>query len=377
MNSLLSERKYGELEGTSREVLSQHKFYLWHMYLIVSLLRQGRKDEAGAELDALLAYKFNLADRAWPEIKDAFPEKFGAHHVLSTMKPELGLETQARLRKHWEVPFPMADEAAFAATVDELIASAVPALPLLDRKNTRIATFGSCFAANLAQALKRTGVEASNLLIEESINSPLANREFLSAVVLGEAGPRFARVKESFGADFVGAARERLQGAQVLVITLGVAPGMFHVGTDEFAFLVDYKELLKKQLLYMRTPGVEELKGVIRSVVELVRRLNPAARVYFSISPVPLMGTIELSHAVIADCVSKSSLRAALHEVLQSDRPADVFYWPAFEIVRWLGAHTALPAFGQDDRVSRHVSNWLVDLIVSRFSRHLFGEATA
>jgi len=377
LNSLLAEGKLRELEAASREALSQHKFFLWHMYLIVSLLRQGRKEEAAQELDDLLSYKFNLADRAWPEIKQAFPEKFSGQHVLSTMKPELGLETQARLSKHWDVPYPVEDITTFTNVVDELIAASVPAAPHLDRDGTRIATFGSCFAANLAQALKRSGLEATNLLIEESINSPLANREFLAAVAAGESARHYDRIREAFGEQFIGQAHARLHNADVLVITLGVAPAMFHTNSGEFAFLVDHKELLRKQLLVMRTPGVEELKEVLRAVIQLVRSINPGARLYFSISPVPLMGTIEMSHAVIADCISKSSLRAALHEALSTDRPRDVHYWSAFEIVRWLGAHTGLAVFGQDDRVSRHVSNWVVDLIVSRFARHLFGDENA
>jgi len=41
--------------------------------------------------------------------------------------------------------------------------------------------------------------------------------------------------------------------------------------------------------------------------------------------------------------------------------------------VRWLGAHTTTQVFGEDDQVSRHVSDWVVGMIVERFSRHLFG----
>jgi GSCFA family protein len=373
LDQLLAQGRYRELETASRDVLARHRFFLWHMYLIVALLRTGRKDEAGRELEDLLSYKFNLADRAWPEIREAFPEKFRAHYVLSTMKPEVGLETQARLRNHWSVPYPIETAERFAAVVDELIGAAVPKLPALARESTRITTFGSCFAANLARTMKAAGVDASNLLIEESINSPLANREFLAAMAHGEPARHFGRIRANFGADFLERARERLRDANVLVVTLGVAPAMFHAGSDEFAFLVDYRALLKEGKLYMRTPTVEEVKAVTAEALALVREINPAARIYLSISPVPLMGTIELPHALIADCVSKTTLRAALHELLQAARPPDVHYWPSFEIVRWLGGHTPLAVFAQDDGDSRHVSNWTVELIVERFAKHLFG----
>ena len=370
---LLAQGRFREVEQASRELLAQRKHFVWHMYLIVALLRAGRRDEAGRELDDLFSYKFNLADRVWPEIREAFADRFKGHFILSTMKPELGLEAQNPLARRWEVLYPIEDKAAFAAQVDALLSAAVPSLPLLPRSTTRISTFGSCFAANLAQGLKATGVEATNLLIEESINSPLANREFVAAVAHGERAKHHARIAEAFGPDFLGQARERLAGAGVLVITLGVAPAMFHRESGEYAFLVNHKEGLRSGSIYMRTPTVEEIKAVTAETLGLVRMINPTARIYLSISPVPLTGTAELPHAVLADCISKTTLRAALHELLASAMPHDVYYWPSFEIVRWLSGHTTLVVFGEDDRNSRHVSNWAVNLIVERFARHLFG----
>lgn len=301
LDRLLAQRRYDELEQVSRQALGRHKFYLWHMYLIVSLLRRSRTAEAARELDELFSYKFNLADRAWPEIKAAFPERFAGHFVLSTMRPELGLETQSQLSRHWEVTCPLDDKAVFGAEVDALLEAAAPRQPALPRQSTRIATFGSCFAANLAQAMRAAGVEASNLLIEESINSPPANREFLAAIAHGQAARHFARIRDSFGEDFLQRARERLATAQVIVVTLGVAPAMFHRDSHEFAFLVNHRELLRKRSIYMRTPTVEETKAVARDVMHLVRTINAAARIYLSISPVPLAGTIEMPHAVVAD----------------------------------------------------------------------------
>jgi len=374
-DALLATQGYDELERLSRAQLAQHRFYLWHLYLIVALLRVGRREEAGRELDDLFSYKFNIADRAWPEVKAAFPEKFEGHYILSTMKPELGIEGGAQVRRKWTVPAPMADVPAFAAAMDKLIMECVPALPSLDRSGTLVTTFGSCFAANLARFLKAAGVDATNLLIEESINSPLANRSFLQAALDPAGSPQAGRVQSAFGADFLPRARMQLSGAQVIVLTLGVAPAFFHRGSDRFAFLEDCRALLATGEVYMRTPTVEEAKAVIADVFALVRALNPGARIYVSISPVPLLGTSELSSAVVADCISKTTLRAALHEVMGARGQANLIYWPSFEIVRWLGAHTTLSPFGIDDRQSRHVSNWLVELIVDRFARHLFGAA--
>jgi hypothetical protein len=87
------------------------------------------------------------------------------------------------------------------------------------------------------------------------------------------------------------------------------------------------------------------------------------------------MGTAEMASAVLADCVSKSSLRAALHEVLAGGTHAGVHYWPSFEIVRWLGGHAGFAVYGADDANSRHVNEAVVRLIVERFLRHVFAPA--
>jgi hypothetical protein len=374
LDRLVREARYAELETASRDALSQHRFYLWHLYLIVALLRTGRRADAERELDDVFTYKFNIAERAWPEIKQAFPEKFEQHYILNTMKPEVGIELMgAPVRKRWAVAYPIESPVAFAQAVDSLIADGVPALPRMDKSATPVTTFGSCFAANLARMLKGAGVDATNLLIEESINSPLANRGFLAGLVDPAGFAHAARLEKTYGAEFLARAKAQLAGAKVVVLTLGVAPAFFHRDTGEFAFLEDYRVLLTEGRVVMRTPSVSETKAVIVEVLDLVRALNPSGRVYLTISPVPLIGTAELASAVIADCVSKTTLRAALHEVLREGDDANVYYWPSFEIVRWLGAHTTLPAFGADDNVSRHVSNWLVEMIVDRFSRHLFG----
>ena len=375
LDQLLLEQRYAELEAASRDLLAQQRFYLWHLYLIVALLRMDRRDDAGAELDILFSYKFNIADRAWPEIRAAFPARFEQHFILSTMKPGMGLEAGASVRRHWTVPYPLADEASFGTAASQIVAESVPALAPFDKATVRVTTFGSCFAANLARMLKASGVEATNLLIEESINSPLANQAFLAALVDPGRGEHAARLTESFGAGFMESARAQIAAAQVIVLTLGVAPSFFHRDGGRLAFLEDYRALLERGLLEMRTPTVEQVKSVVHDVLRLLRVINPAARIYVTISPVPLMGTAELSNAVVADCVSKTTLRAALHEALREGPLADVYYWPSFEIVRWLGAHTTLPVFGGDDNVSRHVSDWVVKAIVARFSSHLFGDA--
>jgi hypothetical protein len=68
---------------------------------------------------------------------------------------------------------------------------------------------------------------------------------------------------------------------------------------------------------------------------------------------------------VYDDLLSKATLRVAIQELLSSG-PERVHYWPSFEVVKWLAAHTGWAAFG-----SRHPSRWLVDIIVDAFCRRI------
>jgi hypothetical protein len=121
----------------------------------------------------------------------------------------------------------------------------------------------------------------------------------------------------------------------------------------------------------MRTTTVAENVHNIRCIIELLRRLSGRDPwIVVTVSPVPLSGTTEFSSAIIADCISKSTLRLACHEVLSAGAGPRAQYWPSFEIVRWLGAHLGPdhpPAYGADDGNSRHVSGWLVEVIIDLF----------
>ena len=71
-----------------------------------------------------------------------------------------------------------------------------------------------------------------------------------------------------------------------------------------------------------------------------------------------------------ADCVSKSTLRVAIHELL-AEGHANLHYWPSFEIVRWLGSHIEEALFGEDGN-TRHVNRKTVRLILESFIRHYY-----
>ncbi len=185
------------------------------------------------------------------------------------------------------------------------------------------------------------------------------------------------------------AMRERLrryvEESEVFVLTLGLAPCFFEADTGRFVFYPPQTDTGRDLLLantVMRTTTVSENIRNLGLVLDSLRRLaRRPPTIILTVSPVPLSGTLEFHSAVVADCVSKSTLRVACHEVMTLQDSADVLYWPSFEIVRWLGTHFGPDqphVYGAEDSNTRHVSEWVVRLIIDLFLEHYsVGEAPA
>jgi hypothetical protein len=240
--------------------------------------------------------------------------------------------------------------------------------------STRFLTLGSCFATNLAKALRAKGMQAFSEFIGENVNSTYANRYFLKWVEEGVQDETGELMEAAYGEEVRLRYLEAVQACDVFVFTLGLAPCFFYRDTGQFYFLSLANPSSMKGVLAdyeMRTTSVEENVLNLQEIIGTVRRLSRnKVNAVLTVSPVPLAATTEMNSAVIADCLSKSTLRLACEQVRTSDTTGLLHYWPSFEIVRWLGPHFAdlqPPVYGRDDMKSRHVSQWIVDLIIEMF----------
>ena len=187
---------------------------------------------------------------------------------------------------------------------------------------------------------------------------------------------------------------QSLQAAQVIVVTVGnifdfflshaendiapdvpVAPKFFRIWQSED---VGVRGTVSKNL---KSAGAEFRMATYSETIIALSRLrsailaiNPDAFCIFTLSPVPFDSAVGLeqslpSGAMELDCVSKSTLRAALHEFFGSRTRSDpnLFYFPSFEIVRWIGAMSPVPAFGSEDAASRHVSATILNSVYHYF----------
>jgi Flp pilus assembly protein TadD len=272
------------------------------------------------------------------------------------------------------------------AMIRETVLDPKAPLPKLFGGGSRILTFGSCFAIEIRAALAARNVVSETLQIPEGLNNTFALRSFIEWSLTGR------RSEESYWYDNDeerGALRweapeeqrhyaEMMRKADGFVITAGLSEvwrdrktgGVFWRGVPDYLFSADRHELVLST--------VAENCDNLRAIHALIQEHCGEKPVIVTVSPIPLMATFRSQPCVVADAASKSILRAAVEQLL-GERHPNLFYWPSFEVVRWLGAHLSRPTFGTPNAVpdTRHVPREVVEAITSLFLDCFFTETPA
>lgn len=213
-------------------------------------------------------------------------------------------------------------------------------------ENSRFFLQGSCFVENLYAELKQSSYPCFYNAVVEAMNSPLANMKYLANLKSAINDP----------------VRREMEKANVYILTIEVAPSWFTKSNGQFVLAPDPRNL---DMYVQQTPTVKEATNALLEIIKLIREINHTLQIVLTLSPVPLGSTFEFSSAIVADCISKSILRAAIHETLLSCGDGKTIYFPSFEIVRWVGSHAG-NAFG-DDGLPRHISREYVKQIIASF----------
>jgi hypothetical protein len=109
--------------------------------------------------------------------------------------------------------------------------------------------------------------------------------------------------------------------------------------------------------------GFAENLAVMERLVDLITAQKPEAKIFVTVSPVPLKRTFSGEDIFVANMLSKSTLRAALGQL--AENRSNVVYFPSYEAVISAGAD-AWEADG------RHVRRALVEEITSAFVGGVF-----
>lgn len=382
--TLGEQRRWVEVATVAREWLAERRHFIPHLFLINALLQQDLRADAAREFRSLASYKFNLRDKLdhFPAVKFAFAAMLMDNGISNTMRDGESFEgipldsspnpNEAGRSVRWKIPAMVESRTAYLEMVDRELFETLRPVNRMQRSQGRVVTFGSCFAANLARLLKARDMDAHCLLIEESVNSTFANALMLEVIAGDTDSARAVELTAALGEEVFSTIRAKLAIATHIVLTVGVGPAFFRIDSGRFVFATNYGEQLKTGAIRMRSTTVDENKRNLERIVELLEVVAPHAAKVITVSPVPLGATAEMASAVIADAVSKSTLRAAVHEVVAVT--PRLTYFPAFEAVRWLSGYTTADVYGADDQNSRHVSDWLVAHIVDRFiDQHFSG----
>jgi hypothetical protein len=134
----------------------------------------------------------------------------------------------------------------------------------------------------------------------------------------------------------------------------------------------NYVDLLEQGIICQRILSIQECQDSLKKILELLRLKNNAIEIYLTLSPVPLSGIYKNGSVLASDVLSKATIRLAINDVVNNSK---VYYWPSFEIVKWLAPHVpsryGFDTFGEDDGITRHPSDWVVNLMVEKFLENI------
>lgn len=252
----------------------------------------------------------------------------------------------------------------------------LPETPFID-KDTYIAAFGSCFAAEVTKYLASSGYNVFGRDLSLDSHIVRSGEGIVNSAALVEQfewawehkHPEEGRWHDSQGRELPISERVRSETlrifseTEVFVLTLGLSEVWYDVLTGEPFWRAIPKAEFDAGRHGFRVLSVEENRLNIERVRQLIRRHRPQAKIVLTLSPVPLAATFRPVSCISANAVSKASLRMAIDEVMRgnADDP-DLFYFPSYEMIT-----SFLPDPWQDDM--RHPTRAAVASVMKEFHK--------
>lgn len=277
---------------------------------------------------------------------------------------------------------------------------------ILLHADDRIASAGSCFAANIVPFIEKAGFEyirrghlplTFGSLSEDNFSyskfsAPYGNlytaRQALQIIqrALGMFSPKEDRWRSSDGwiidpfrpglrypastdhefdlltSQYLVDVLDTFRSANVFVFTLGLTEAW--VSTKDGAVLPACPGTIAgnfdEENHSFSNFSAQEVSEDLFELIKLLRLINPHLRIILTVSPVPLVATATTDHVLVATIYSKSVLRVAAHEA--SSKIPNVFYFPAYEIVT---GPQAPPDYFETDR--REPSKRAIEAVMTAF----------
>lgn len=269
----------------------------------------------------------------------------------------------------------------------------------LIRSTDSLFTIGSCFARRLERAAKREGMDALSLrtqgFLGKNIVSGYVNRYHTSAILnelLWANGapysdenfvetapgkyvdPHSHPVVSSMSLEEVRSLRDGLTAyfaqifdADAITITLGLIEGWFDKYTGEMLNLNPLygrddrkgRKLLHGNRFEFRVMSHEENLDNLEKIYRVIRERNPNAKIFVTVSPVPLNATFSGRDVAVANMLSKSMLRSCAESWI--GKHPDIQYFPSYEMACMSDREVVFEADGM------HIDESFVGEIMSHF----------
>lgn len=235
----------------------------------------------------------------------------------------------------------------------------------ITRKST-IASIGSCFAREIRNWLKANGYayietatgpgsENGSARYERVYNTFTLRQEFERA--FGEFAPqeRFWEFEDNGKTRLLDPHRKNIAWdtkaemeqelaehrenvrkafgqCDLLIITVGQAEIWYNKTDGSVYPLVPPVQVYDPAVHGFRLTSYAENLSNLEKLYAQFTANNPAGQILITVSPVPLRATFRQQNALVANCASKSILRAAVDAFVEN-HPDRVTYFPAYEIV--------------------------------------------
>ena len=249
--------------------------------------------------------------------------------------------------------------------------------------DTKIAAIGSCFAERVTEVLSSRGMHATfhpaglqynTFSILQEFNHLFGAGRPYSDDDITEGGEHgwehpFRKALRAGSREKVLAmqldcdarAQDAYEQADLVIITLGLTEIWERISDGRVAVELPTAPLHERGDFRFRSATTAENIANLHAIVDLLRE-HTSAEILVTVSPVPLHATFRDMDVVVANCESKTRLRAAVADFLEQ-RP-DVHYFHSYELVaHWQGPES----FFLED--GRHVSPEGVAFIMNEFLR--------
>ena len=253
----------------------------------------------------------------------------------------------------------------------------IPKTPIF-KSDDKIIALGSCFARRMQEWLVAHNKSVKYIDVPDQLNNTFALRQYFEWILTGNTSTdAYWYIDSENGAKqwHSDIDRETLfdvfKQLNGFIITLGTSEVWRDIETGNVFWRGIPEDIFDHNKHIVTRSTVEENVTNLKYISSLIKEyLGENIKLILTLSPVPLNATFTGEPCIVADCVSKSILRVAISEFFETP-DENIYYWPSFEMVRWVGSHLDIPVL-MEDNSSRHVNSEIVKLNINKFIEGYF-----